>query len=155
MKTAFVVTAFIASALARSFNLAVAKSEFRQLNDRFVAAKDGHFVVTKDIAPGEFKGGNGELKLSPGKKVYAGPTGHIGYFTGSSKAPKGFVIKGCSKTPADGEVHWTKGAVFACPNVSFNIGTPTEYQLFANHEGTPTGQADNCFNIHLSIEETK
>ena len=68
MKTTFALSAFVASAVARSFSLAVAESEYKQLNGRVITAKDGHFLVTKDLAPSQFKGGNGDLKLSPGKK---------------------------------------------------------------------------------------
>ncbi|UPK89396.1 hypothetical protein LCI18_000331 [Fusarium solani-melongenae] len=147
MKVSFALSALLTSSLvsAASYNLVIAESEYKHLEGRNIVAKDGGFSVTNTGTPANFKDGRGSLKAN-GQKVFVDAKGCVGY----GKAPKGALTSGWNKD--DKELHWTKGAIFACPNFSFNIGTPTSYGLFANHEGTVTGQADDCFSIHLAVK---
>ncbi|TVY75242.1 hypothetical protein Focb16_v005379 [Fusarium oxysporum f. sp. cubense] len=147
MKRSFALNALMASSLAAAYNVVIAPTEYKQLQGLNIVAKNGGFFVTNKGTPADFEGGDGTLKVN-GQPVYIGPEGHVGY----GKAPSGAVTSGWIKDSE--ELHWTKGAIFACPDVSFNVGTPTAYELYANHEGTPNGQGDDCFSVHLAMKHS-
>ncbi|KAJ4250947.1 hypothetical protein NW762_011597 [Fusarium torreyae] len=147
MKATFALSTLMASSLAAAFNVVIAPTEYKQLEGLNIVAKDGGFSVTNKGTPANFEGGDDTLKVD-GQTVYVTSRGRIGY----GRVPRAAVTTGWTKDSE--ELHWTRGAVFACPNVSFNVGTPSSYELYANHEGTPNGQADDCFSIHLAIKSS-
>ncbi|KAJ3565330.1 hypothetical protein NPX13_g7548 [Xylaria arbuscula] len=176
MKATFALTALAAGSLSAAYNVKIAPTEYTQLAGLSIVAENGGFSVTNKGTPANFAGGDDTLTVSgqqgefdssslissspitirsPGYQrsivmlkrhtVFVDARGRVGY----GQAPQGSTLTGWSKDAE--ELHWTRGAIFACPNVSFNVGIPTAYHLYANWEATRNGQGDDCFSIHLAV----
>ncbi|KAI1363262.1 hypothetical protein F5Y08DRAFT_354652 [Xylaria arbuscula] len=144
MKATFALTALAAGSLSAAYNVKIAPTEYTQLAGLSIVAENGGFSVTNKGTPANFAGGDDTLTVS-GQQVFVDARGRVGY----GQAPQGSTLTGWSKDAE--ELHWTRGAIFACPNVSFNVGIPTAYHLYANWEATRNGQGDDCFSIHLAV----